>query len=184
MLRVRPFKHLLLLGAAFTLAPAASATSAGAVADDLPALIECRAPASEYLRFGTWLVDDKLSHAGYTKVETGNPFLTQYRLATPIRVFGHPAQSIALNSSGIMAVLDSPSAKALASELGVEDALGIPGKFMGERLVSSAQLTDDPDLMVTQRIAINVAEVSTHPGKTLAGCSYRVDVADPDTPSD
>lgn len=183
MLRIGPFKLTLLLAmsAVVAFAPAASQMAADAAGADLPALIECRAPRSEYLRFGTWLVDDGVSHPGYTKVKTGNPFLSEYRLATPIRVFGRSTQTITLTSSGILAVLDAPSAKALASELGVEDSLGLPGKFVGEKIVSSVQLADEPEMVVTQTVTLNVSEVSTHPGKTLAGCTYRVEVADTET---
>ncbi|MGY3327721.1 hypothetical protein ACVILI_000738 [Mesorhizobium sp. USDA 4775] len=50
-----------------------------------------------------------------------------------------------------------------------------PDKFLGEKVV--AESTDNTGgVSLSTRITLNVSTVTSHPGKTLAGCSYLLDV--------
>lgn len=147
---------------------------------DLARLIACEAyDVPTYNTVAFWLAGtdgaDARRHFGLTEVKSPNFMLKQYRLAKPIQVFGRSTSLIAFNSSGPMAVLDEADPHPLAKELKIEPAIDVPAKFMGERVI--AEKTETADGLTTQtRITLNVSTVTTHPGKTLAGCSYKIEV--------
>ncbi len=141
---------------------------------DLEKLIECRAQVPDYNQLTTWMQaePDALKLLGWSRTESGNPFLEQYKLDKPVKVFGSETMDIAFAGNGLLAVLDDGSASALAKRLEIPALIDSPAKFMGERVV--AENTDDTDEMITvkTRISLNVSTVESHPGKVLAGCSY------------
>ncbi|RSV40675.1 hypothetical protein CA234_11245 [Sphingomonas sp. ABOLE] len=52
-------------------------------------------------------------------------------------------------------------------------------KFLGERVISDVTDPADGDhFRAHTRIALNVSNATTHPGKTLYGCSYKIDLLD------
>jgi hypothetical protein len=172
-----------LIGAA-CLAPV-SALAQDAAADefdpatiDLAKLIECRTyDVPSYNALAFWLVGDEAAQAraqfGLTEEKTANFMLKAYALKAPITVFGRQTRHIVFNSSGPMAVLDEADPHPLARELKIEPAIDVPAKFLGEREIATT--TDKGEaggFTYKTRVTLNVSTVTSHPGKTLAGCSY------------
>lgn len=153
---------------------------------DVSLLLNCAADVPTYNTFALSLDDEKYGAKarGWKKVESGNPFLSQYQLPRPIDVVGDvtdvfTTQTIVFSSSAIMAVIDLKDPTELAKSMGIDDYVSLPGKFMGQRIISESS-TDEPDLNTRfkTKIAQSVSTVSSHPGKTLYGCSYRIDTED------
>lgn len=151
---------------------------------DLAKLIECRTYAPpQYNALAFWLMEDggKAARArfGLTETRSANPMLRTYALKAPLTVFGRQTRQVAFTSSGLVAVLDEADPHPLARELGVEPAVDTPGKFLGERQISASSQNDEGTSMVfNSRVALNVSTVTSHPGKTLAGCSYEIDIVE------
>lgn len=140
---------------------------------DIAALIECRADVPAYNEFAIWLssAPGAVEVLGWKKIDSGNPFLSQYELPAKVRVFRHETGVIVFTASGPMAVLDGIDAPDLAKELKVTTIISTPEKFLGEKVV--VKDTESADgLTLSTNITLNVSTVSSHPGKTLAGCSY------------
>lgn len=165
---------------------ALSAVSAQAEEDvdpatiDLVKLIECQTyDVPSYNALAFWLAGtegaDARRHFGFTEVKSANDLLKEYRLAKPVTVFGKQTSRVAFANSGPMAVLDEADPHRLAKALRVEAAIDTPSKFMGERVISQTRETIG-ESMIGMRVSLNVSTVSSYPGKTLAGCSYRLDV--------
>jgi hypothetical protein len=145
---------------------------------DLARLIECRADIKAYNGFAIWLTSepDAPARLGWRKLPSNNPFLEEYRLESPVNVFGHATSNIAFTATGPMAVLDDISPEALANSLGLTAGLANAGKFMAEKVIVDTRDIDAGTTFSTY-ITLNVSNVDTHPGKTLAGCSYKLEVA-------
>lgn len=164
-------------------APAAQESDAPVVdpaSHSLEDIIACKLPdVPTWNGFALWFYDneDARRHYGMVPVKGGNPFLSEYRLAAPITVFGRTTDRVAFSSSGLMAVLSGVTPQALAKELDVPPVIDAPGKFMGERVVTEAAFDGGSEAFQgTMRISLNVSTVTTHPGKVLAGCSYAIDM--------
>lgn len=168
--------------------------------------IECRldAPTFNTLAFSLDGEDKIAERRKWTKIASKNMMLAEYQLPAPITVAGHyTTRHIALTSSGILAVLDLPDPKPLAQEQGIANAadsgpllqsLGgeeaVPpeliaairksGKFLGEKIVSdiTEKASAENRFGAHTVIARNISTVTTHPGKTLYGCSYRITLLD------
>ena len=97
-------------------------------------------------------------------------------MASPVGVFGHATSSIAFTATGPMAILDNVEPEALARELGLTVSLANAGKFMAEKVMVDSKEVDGEGTTFSTFIALNVSNVDTHPGKTLAGCSYNLEV--------
>ena len=151
---------------------------------DMAKLIECRTyDVPSYNALAFWLMEDegKAARARFGLVEekSANPMLQAYALKAPLSVFGRQTRHIVFTSSGPMAVLDEADPHPLARELGVAAVVDQPGKFLGERQIAAASEKDAGTGMIfNSRIALNVSTVTSHPGKTLAGCSYVIDMVD------
>jgi hypothetical protein len=149
---------------------------------DLAKLIECRTYAPpQYNALAFWLMEDGGKAArtrfGMTETKSANPMLKTYALKAPLSVFGRQTGRIAFSSSGLLAVLDEADPHPLARELGVEPAVDVPGKFLGEREISASS-EKGTGMVFNSRVALNVSTVTSHPGKTLAGCSYVIDMVE------
>ncbi|MGX7875820.1 hypothetical protein ACVDG5_026625 [Mesorhizobium sp. ORM6] len=146
---------------------------------DLAALIECKADVPTYNGFALWLADEPgaADTLGWKEVPSGNPFLRQYQLPALVHVFGFGTETIAFTATGPMAVLDTIAAPDLARQLDVPATVSTPDKFLGEKVVAEST-GDTGGMSLATRITLNVSTVDTHPGKTLAGCSYALDVGD------
>lgn len=167
-------RHLALL---VFLATPAMAENYDPASLDLAALIECRADVPAYNGFALWLSGEPgaADTLGWKEVPSGNPFLRQYQLPAPVHVFGRETGTIVFTATGSMAVLDGIPAPELVRRLSVPATVSMPDKFLGEKVV--AESTEDTGgVSLSTRITLNVSTVDTHPGKTLAGCSYAFDV--------
>jgi hypothetical protein len=145
---------------------------------DLAALIECRADVPAYNNFAFWLTGEEngaLEKLGWTEVESGNPLLGQFRLPTPVTAFGHQTDNIVFTSSGPMMVLDGVPPQELADKLGVAAVVASSEKVLGEKVIVEKS-EEDGGITLKTRIALNVSTVDSHLGKTLAGCSYQIEV--------
>lgn len=149
---------------------------------DLAKLIECRTyDVPTYNAVAFWLAGtegaEARKHFGLAEEKSANFLLRTYRLKTPITVFGRQTRHIAFNSSGPMAVLDEADPHPIAKALEIEPAIDLPAKFLGERVISTTSEKDAGlGMTVSTRITLNVSTVTSHPGKTLAGCSYVIDL--------
>ncbi|MEL1263733.1 hypothetical protein [Pseudoxanthomonas putridarboris] len=145
---------------------------------DLPALIECRGQLPEFVALAPALQDPLQAVAlGWQPLPQANMFMTEFRLAAPIRVFGHDTDHIAFAGESVMAVLDLPDPRPLARQLELETAIDTPDKAMFGKEVHSEETHDaESGLTLIESIVLNVSNVSSHPGKTLVGCSYSLDM--------
>lgn len=145
---------------------------------DLAALIECRGDMAGLMALAPALQDPLEAVAlGWQPLPQANMFMTEYRLASPIRVFGHESGHIAFSGGSVMAILDLPDPRPLASELGLETAIDTPAKAMfGKELRSEESRDAESGLVLIESVILNVSNVSSHPGKTLVGCSYSLDL--------
>ncbi|WNH51524.1 hypothetical protein [Stenotrophomonas oahuensis] len=171
----------LLRVACLTLAALLPLTSMAAPAPaklDLPALIECRQRVADYDAVTAVVADPLKAVAnGLQPLEQRNQFMAEYRLASPITVFGQRAEYITVSGASIMAILDVADPRPLAKGLKLEDGVDNPDKFMAGREVVARDVTDprtgEP---MIESIILSVSTVQSHPGKTLAGCTYSLDL--------
>lgn len=176
-------RSLLLASCVALTLPVAAHAQAGAT--DLASLIECRGDIAGLTALAPALEDPlKAVALGWQPLSQTNMFMTEYRLASPIRVFGHGTDHIAFTGSSVMAILDLPDPRPLASELGLETAIDTPAKAMfGKELRSEESRDAESGQVLIESVVLNVSNVSSHPGKTLVGCSYSLDLPEdaPDT---
>lgn len=174
-------RRLLALLPALWLAPAL-AEDARPQPLDLPALIECRKDVADFIALEPLLHDQlKAVAQGWRPLPQSNLFLTEFRLNAPIRVFGHSTDHIAFSGDSIIALLDLPDPRPLARQLQLETAIDTPAKAMfGKELRSSEQRDPDSGAVLIQSVILNVSNVTSHPGKTLVGCSYNLDSEGPE----
>ena len=157
------------------LLPALPAAAAGV---DIPALVECRQGIAEHAALGAATADPlKAVALGLQPMPQQNQFMTEFRLANPTTVFGRQTDHIAVAGASVMAVLDLDDPRPLAGELKLETAYDADGKFMAGREVVSRDTTDPKtgDPMI-ESIILSVSTVRSHPGQTLAGCTYSLDL--------
>lgn len=153
---------------------------------DLPALIECRRQLADFHYLAPALVDPLQAVAlGWRPLPQANLFMTEFRLNAPITVFGHATDHIAFTGDSIIALLDLPDPRPLAKALELETAIDTPAKAMfGKELVSEDETDPASGLALVRSVVLNVSNVSSHPGKTLVGCAYSLDLLeDPAEPA-
>nr|WP_051412679.1 hypothetical protein [Pseudoxanthomonas sp. J35] len=166
---------------ALSLAPPLAAAEPGAGAlPDLAALIECRLGYDDFMAYQPVLRDPlKAVALGWRPLPQANPFMIEYRLNAPVTVFGHASDHIAFAGDGVVAVLDLPDPRVLARDLQLETGVDTAEKALFGREVR-AEETPGPDGTPgwIDSAVINASNVDSHPGKTLAGCSYSLDPPD------
>ena len=176
-------RSLLLASCVALTLPVAARAQTGAT--DLASLIECRGDIAGLTALAPALEDPlKAVALGWQPLPQANMFMTEYRLASPIRVFGHESSHIAFSGGSVMAILDLPDPRPLAGELGLETAIDTPAKAMfGKELRSEESRDGESGQVLIESVILNVSNVSSHPGKTLVGCSYSLDLPEdaPDT---
>lgn len=145
---------------------------------DLAALIECRGDLGQLAAIAPLLEDPlKAVALGWQPLPQANMFMSEYRLLAPVRVFGHDTDHIAFSGGGVVAVLDLPDPRPLAKQLELETAVDTPAKAMFGKEVRSEEVSDPATgKVLIDSAVLNVSNVSSHPGKTLAGCSYSLDL--------
>ncbi len=152
--------------------------AASAAPLDLAALIECRQGVADYAAVAPVVADPLKAVAnGLQPLPQGNPFMTEFRLATPLTVFGQRTEYVAVAGASIMAILDLADPRPLAKTLALEDGVDTPDKFMAGRELVSRDVTDPKtgEPMI-ESIILSLSTVKTHPGRTLAGCTYSLDL--------
>lgn len=159
-----------------TAAPTTAAPAAAPL--DLAALIECRQRVADYDAVAPVVADPLKAVAnGMQPLPQNNQFMSEYRLATPLTVFGQRTEYVAVSGASIMAILDVADPRPMAKTLALEDGVDNPDKFMAGREVVSRDVTDprtgEP---MIESIILSLSTVKTHPGKTLAGCTYSLDL--------
>ncbi len=147
---------------------------------DLPALIECRKELADFHYLAPALSDPLQAVAlGWRPLPQANLFMTEFVLNTPITVFGHAVDHIGFTGDSIIAVLDLPDPRPLARQLELETAIDTPTKAMfGKELVSTEEPDSQAGVTFIRSVVLNVSNVASHPGKTLVGCSYSLDLAE------
>ncbi|MFT4196615.1 MAG: hypothetical protein QM601_01655 [Pseudoxanthomonas sp.] len=165
----------LLLAAATT--PAKPPVAPAATPADLQALVECRKEVPDFYALEPLLGDPaRIAALGWTPLPRVNPFMTEYRLPAPIEVFGSRTNHIAFAGSSIIAVLDLPDPRPLAHRLQLETGLDTPQKALfGKQLRVSEKHDPASGRTLYLAVILNVSNVDSHPGKTLAGCTYDLD---------
>lgn len=144
---------------------------------DIAGLIACKGQPEDYMSLALALQDPLNAVAlGWRPLPATNMFLSEYALNTPISVFGHRSERIAFAGSSVMAVLDMADPRPLAKELALETAIDTPDKAMfGKELLSEEVHDTGSGLTLVRSVVLNVSNVTSHPGKTLAGCTYSID---------
>ena len=153
---------------------------------DLPALIACRDTPENFMALAIALQDPLNAVAlGWRPLPQANMFMSEYALTAPIEVFGHRSDHIAFAGSSVMAIVDLPDPRLLAKELDLETGIDTPEKAMfGKELVSEEFQDPASGATFIRSLVLNVSNVSSHPGKTLVGCTYSIDPEEeiPDEP--
>jgi len=152
---------------------------------DLPALIECRKELADFHYLAPALADPLQAVAlGWRPLPQANLFMTEFMLNTPIMVFGHATDHIAFTGDSIIGLLDLPDPRPLAKQLELETAIDTPAKAMfGKELVSIEEPNAEAGVTFIRSVVLNVSNVASHPGKTLVGCSYSLDLAEDPEPA-
>ena len=160
------------------LAAALPATALADPAIDLPALIECRQGVSEFVALAPIAADPlKAVALGWRPLPQGNLFMSEYVLNTPVTVFGRSTDHIAVAGTSIVAIFELPDPRPLAEELKLETGYDTDGKFMaGRELVSRDVVDAKTGEPMIESVILSVSNVKSHPGKTLAGCTYSLDI--------
>ena len=145
---------------------------------DLAALVECRQGLADFHYLAPALIDPLQAVAlGWRPLPQANMFMTEFVLNNPISVFGSDTDHIAFTGDSIIAILDLPDPRPLAKRLELETAIDTPAKAMFGKEVSSVEERNEATGKVYIKSAVlNVSNVSSHPGKTLVGCSYSLDL--------
>jgi hypothetical protein len=151
---------------------------------DLAALVECKRTLADFHYLAPALSDPLQAVAlGWRPLPQANLFMTEFRLNTPITVFGHATNHIAFTGDSLIAILDLPDPRPLAKQLGLETAIDTPDKaIFGKELVSEDEIDAATGTALVRSVVLNVSNVSSHPGKTLAGCSYSLDLLEDPEP--
>lgn len=145
---------------------------------DLPGLIECRRELADFTYLAPALEDPlKAVALGWRPLPQANLFLTEFKLIAPISVFGHATDHIAFSGNSVLAILDLPDPRPLAKQLELETAIDTPAKAMfGKELRSEEERDEASGVTFIDSAVLNVSNVDSHPGKTLVGCSYSLDL--------
>ncbi len=158
--------------------------------------LECRLDVPTYNAFAFAVTgDEQLARKrGWRKVAGNNPMLEEYELPAPVTVAGKwSTRRIAFSSSGIVAILDVADPASVAKGEGIANAydgdamyrdLGIAPpdngfrKFLGEKVIVDRTVPASADDRFGSHVTIarSVGNVSNLPGKTLYGCSYRMEL--------
>jgi hypothetical protein len=152
---------------------------------DLPGLIECKRELADFHYLAPALVEPLQAVAlGWRPLPQANLFMTEFMLNSPISVFGHSTDHIAFTGDSIIAILDLADPRPLAKQLELETAVDTPAKAMfGKELRSHEQRDEASGMTLIDSVVLNVSNVSSHPGKTLVGCSYIMDtLEEPEAP--
>lgn len=168
--------------------------------------MECRLDGATYRAFAFGVEgEEKIARKrGWKKVASTNPMLLEFELPAPITVAQrYSTRRIAFTGDGILAVLDLADPNVLAAQESIANtmdaepmiaALVATGKatraeaerliqfrkFLGEQVVQDVTEppTQEGGYGLRTTIARTISNTTTHPGKTLYGCAYRLEILD------
>jgi hypothetical protein len=148
---------------------------------DVADVIGCKIDAGHYMGFVMTLSTDdepgSYQARGWKKLKSPNPMMTQYRLPAPVTVYGYTTSDVAFTSSAMLAVIDLADPTALAKAQNVDNIMPGAPRFMGEREISdTTEIDKEAGYTFKKRVALNISTLASHPGKTLIGCSYHMDM--------
>ncbi|KTT68393.1 hypothetical protein NS319_14265 [Sphingomonas sanguinis] len=164
--------------------PAASDAEVDPATINVVDAIDCRLNTDSYGAL-TMALDEEAKRRGWRPVEGKNPFLQEYELPQPIRVGeGWTTRRIAFSANALLAILDIADPKTVADRIGITNTMpdlsgqGVAAKFLGQHVVSDETVLPkgEEKFGTHSIIARSVSTVTSHPGKTLYGCSYATDV--------
>jgi len=155
--------------------------------------LNCRLTAPQYTGFALSIggEDGIAAQRKWQRIASTNPFMNEYELPDRVVVAGgHETRRIGFTASAIVALIDLADPTDLARAEGIDNAVSAAPfgaasgfrKFLGERVLADVtQKPGDTEEWGTHFvIAKTISTVTTHPGKTLYGCSYRIEVTDKD----
>lgn len=170
--------------------------------------IACRLDVPSYMQFALALggKDGIARQRGWKKVSAGNAFMDEYQLPAPITVAGtYRTQRIAFTGDSILAVLDLADPAMVARPEKIDNSMDLEPmiasivasgkatraqveaefkfrKFLGERVLKDTTVPAGKGESFGSHttVARTIANTTTHPGKTLYGCAYRIEVLDED----
>lgn len=173
---------LCLVLAASTYAASAFAEQAGSdyadaaeVREELLRVLSCEADRDAFMRIGTALSDLHYgtpaapAFAGWKEVGDAG-FVIEFAMPEPIEVQGQTVNSVMAAGEGLLAVLEGEQVESLSKALGVAAGGDAFTNHIRTRLVRSDDLGDGVRIDIVQ----TVSAITTHPGKTLVGCEYRL----------
>lgn len=134
-------------------------------------MLECKISHEEYLNFSYDILqnEDSKKILGMQKIKQDNPFIEEYKLSKPITIYNYSTDHIAFTSAGIMAIVDEKNPKQLAQKLDMNIEFDSGDKILATKIISPSEPKYfDPFL------ALDLSTITSHPNKTLVGCSYRV----------
>lgn len=158
-----------------------------APAPDLTGLIECRKHIDEYAHAIVPVLNDPAvaKALGWEALPRTNPYMTEFKLPAPLQVFGSSSDHLMISGGTIMVLLDTPDPRTLAKQLQLEIGVDTPEKFMAGREVASRDIvTPATGQQMIESEILSVSDVRTHPGKTLAGCTYDLDKPEDPAPAE
>lgn len=170
--------------------------------------IDCRLDVPGYMQFAMALEGDEdlAAKRHWKKVTSRNSFMTEYELPAPITVaHRYATRRIAFTADAILAVLDLADPAVIAREEQVANTMNAEPliadmvasgkasraeaesaikfrKFLGSRTIRDVteRASDGEGFGSHMTIARSISNATTHPGKTLYGCSYRLELLDKD----
>lgn len=148
---------------------------AAEVRAELVKILTCRAGHEAFRRMGyalTPLYYDQPAQpalAGWRQSKEANTFVATFDMPEPITVYGHPVRQVMMVGEGLLAVIDRDVADALSERLKLKPSEEPLARHIRTREISRQALGDGVDETVTQ----TVSTITSHPGKTLAGCEYK-----------
>lgn len=175
------FVSTAVLAAAFALPLAAVAEDenyqdAAQAQAELVKVLTCQASRAEFERFGSALTPiyyEKPAQpalAGWSLVKGENAFVAAFNLPKPVTVYGHTATQVMMPANALMAVLDGDHVAALSAELKLAPSTEPLAKHIRTRTVRVQPIGDGIEATIVQ----TVSTITSHPGKTLVGCEYRM----------
>lgn len=151
---------------------------AAQVRAELAKIVTCEATREEFMRMGSALTPlyyDKPEEvqpalAGWRNAKDANTFVAIFEMPEPIKVYGHSTKQVMMAGEGLLAVIDGDVADALSKQFKLKPSDEPLAKHIRTRELRREALGDGIDATVTQ----TVSTLSTHPGKTMVGCEYKM----------
>ena len=101
-----------------------------------------------------------------------NAFIALYELPRSVQVAGHATRTIVSASGGVLGLLDDADAQQLSAQLKLQRS-----ELADHVYVREVERVEEGEGAFAMSFVkrLTVSTLSTHPGKTLAGCEYAVE---------